>query len=312
MEQYSFFDIFDIEFDIVKERVKRGKGNKKCNKGGEGGTESKGDKCNKKESKRDESISVGFVGSEDVHKGCIVNTEEIELKSSVVDLSNVSNNSEFIRILEFTKPVTNNKFISAVALKTYEKIQEDKKEVLEKVNMDYPYKRKEKFMTNAELYLYNFLVENLPSYVVVLPKVRLADVVDVDRRITMDDKYLYKIAYKHIDYLICDAKSLEIICAIELDDYTHEPQERVEADIFKEEVLKICGIKLHRIGFRILSIEKSDIREIENDIYRYYTPKCPLCGSDMVFRESRYEKNYGHRFYGCSKFPKCSKTIDID
>jgi len=37
------------------------------------------------------------------------------------------------------------------------------------------------------------------------------------------------------------------------------------------------------------------------------TPKCPLCGADMVLREG-----YKGKFYGCSTFPKCKGTANYE
>ena len=37
------------------------------------------------------------------------------------------------------------------------------------------------------------------------------------------------------------------------------------------------------------------------------TPKCPKCASEMVLRESSRGK-----FYGCSKFPNCRGTVNVE
>lgn len=37
-------------------------------------------------------------------------------------------------------------------------------------------------------------------------------------------------------------------------------------------------------------------------------PKCPMCGGEMVKRA----RNDGHEFWGCSRFPKCRGTRDLD
>ena len=39
---------------------------------------------------------------------------------------------------------------------------------------------------------------------------------------------------------------------------------------------------------------------------------CPKCGSMMVIRTARRGKNAGGTFWGCSKYPKCTETVDID
>lgn len=38
---------------------------------------------------------------------------------------------------------------------------------------------------------------------------------------------------------------------------------------------------------------------------------CPACGKSMVLRTAKRGRNAGGRFWGCSGFPKCQKTINI-
>lgn len=44
---------------------------------------------------------------------------------------------------------------------------------------------------------------------------------------------------------------------------------------------------------------------MENNI-----PKCPRCGSEMIYQVARKGKYKGISFWGCSRFPKCKKIID--
>ena len=39
---------------------------------------------------------------------------------------------------------------------------------------------------------------------------------------------------------------------------------------------------------------------------------CPECGNPMVLRTARRGANAGNQFYGCSQYPRCRKTIDIN
>ncbi len=41
-------------------------------------------------------------------------------------------------------------------------------------------------------------------------------------------------------------------------------------------------------------------------------PKCPRCGSRMIRRTAKKGKNAGSEFWGCSRFPRCSGTLNID
>lgn len=42
------------------------------------------------------------------------------------------------------------------------------------------------------------------------------------------------------------------------------------------------------------------------------TPNCPKCGSKMIKRMARKGPNAGNYFYGCSKWPNCNGTININ
>lgn len=43
-----------------------------------------------------------------------------------------------------------------------------------------------------------------------------------------------------------------------------------------------------------------------------YDSSCPTCGNSMVMRTARRGKTAGSRFWGCSRFPKCRGTRQID
>lgn len=40
-----------------------------------------------------------------------------------------------------------------------------------------------------------------------------------------------------------------------------------------------------------------------------YEPECPECGEDMVIRRNGQT---GEQFYGCSMFPQCDGTAQIE
>lgn len=41
-------------------------------------------------------------------------------------------------------------------------------------------------------------------------------------------------------------------------------------------------------------------------------PACPRCGSQMVIRTAKKGPNAGGRFWGCTTFPKCKGTVNIE
>ncbi len=42
------------------------------------------------------------------------------------------------------------------------------------------------------------------------------------------------------------------------------------------------------------------------------TPDCPVCRSSMILRRAKQGPRVGRRFFGCSTYPACAGTIDVD
>ena len=71
----------------------------------------------------------------------------------------------------------------------------------------------------------------------VFAKVRLLDLVTPIKGNPKYKTYFYKIQAKHVDFVLCDEK-LVARCVIELDDKSHDTEERQKRDNFVDEVLK--------------------------------------------------------------------------
>ena len=234
--------------------------------------------------------------------------DTIDIKNLKAEPKNSTNKLKGIGVLHTSTVNTSNEFIKSTQEIVQEKQQQEVKE-LSNINVEFPYKRT-KLLTDAELQLFHFMENNLCQIdrITILAKVRLADIAEVDTRVTLKKEFLWKITNKHVDFLICDKNTLDIICAVELDDYTHETQEAKERDIFIMQVLDAVGIKTVRIRTKIRAIEKRDLVLVDDYINRKLAPKCPYCSKQMYPKESRT----GHRFYACEDFINCRRTIDID
>ncbi|HFE3207877.1 TPA: DUF2726 domain-containing protein [Providencia stuartii] len=117
---------------------------------------------------------------------------------------------------------------------------------VERKNIPYQYK-KSKVMTQTEREIFNFIKNLLePKGYLVLAQVRLADFVSV-----CDVKYKTKlwfilfnrIAKKHCDIIIVD-KDNNVVQAIEINDFTHRADARVNRDIEVKKILTSANIKL--------------------------------------------------------------------
>lgn len=187
----------------------------------------------------------------------------------------------------------------------------------------HPYIKRDTVFTEAEKKLYRLMKAELNSKLVcihkaisIFPKVRVADIIDVDPVLRDNKTYLYKITNKHIDYIICDESSLDIICAVELDDSYHYKDKAIERDTFINDTFRGCGIQLFRVDVPIKNIRSTDISNILDYVLDYFSPTCPRCGSLMTQNKSTRRYNFGHRFYGCNNWKPdgsgCNYSIDID
>lgn len=289
--------------EITKDKKKNTKNtckSKKSEKISKSNTSSIKDNHKKKDKDKKEE-------TEEKKKDNKVNVKIVEQKP----LIHIRNKEEHI---VKNQPAINNKNSFLGAVNESNKIKEEQlKEELSHKSPEYPYVAVE-IMTDAEKQLYWFMKNNLLfiDRVSIFPKMRLGDLVQLDERICKDPKMYYKVACKHVDYVIVDNETLKVICIVELDDYTHDREEVKQRDQFLMYTLQAANLPLVRIKTRIKLISKKDLRGIENYIAEYFAPPCPYCGSKMEVKSSRQSYNLGHRFYGCTGWPKCGTTIDID
>lgn len=125
-----------------------------------------------------------------------------------------------------------------------------------------PYTKKKYLLTISEKNFYKNLklaIENTDYY--ICPMVRVADIIYVDKKKT--DKWQYhfnKIVGKHIDFLLCNKETMIPLVAIELDDRSHERQDRIERDKFLNNAFQSADVKLIRFKTS-QSYNLNDIKE---------------------------------------------------
>lgn len=109
-----------------------------------------------------------------------------------------------------------------------------------------PYTRHEKLFSAAERNFYFALKAAVGNRYTIFGKVRVADLVKVTRKTNDKRGYraLAKIAQKHVDYVLCDPATLEIVCAVELNDSTHERKDRIDRDRFITKVFDHIGLPI--------------------------------------------------------------------
>lgn len=130
----------------------------------------------------------------------------------------------------------------AILYLLYQKVEKTERP---KENRDVPYRKKQYIFTKNEYACYRNLqpiAEELG--LIIYPKIRLADIVEVEKGTKEYMKWFNRISSKHIDFLMVDKDNIQIKYALELDDSSHEKESRKQRDEFVNNVCKKCGIKI--------------------------------------------------------------------
>ena len=97
----------------------------------------------------------------------------------------------------------------------------------------FPFQLREDFLSPAELNFYRVLQTAVSDWAIIFIKVSLGDLFYAQ---TGDWKknqgYRNKIDRKHVDFLLCDPQTVKPILGIELDDKSHQREDRKKRDEF--------------------------------------------------------------------------------
>jgi hypothetical protein len=195
-----------------------------------------------------------------------------------------------------------------------------------------PYRLRDDFLSPAEHSFYQVIRPMMGDYFAICPKVNLGDLVFV---VNLKDNFAARnrINRKHIDFLVCERKTMQPKFAIELDDSSHSRRNRAERDDFVDEVFAQAGLPLVRVKAGLsynqqelgaifksavqpaLSVDSGSTSRLKSLAQEKKaedaTPLCPKCGVPMVLREASRGSRRGERFYGCVNFPKCREVIPL-
>lgn len=101
-------------------------------------------------------------------------------------------------------------------------------------------------LTKAEMNFYKVLLTIIDKEkYIICPKVRMLDVLWM-KTYQADNKkaFFNKVVRKHFDFVVCEAESLKPVYAIELDDKSHEQEERKERDDFVDSMFTSLNFKV--------------------------------------------------------------------
>ena len=110
---------------------------------------------------------------------------------------------------------------------------------------NWPFEKRVTPLTPEEITFYQALKQYLPSSVVVFPKMRIQNLVFASPESRITYALLDKMQDKYLDFTICEANSLNIICVIEFADPAAPPRKANEvADT--ERILQNAAITFFR------------------------------------------------------------------
>jgi len=119
-----------------------------------------------------------------------------------------------------------------------------------------PYQRLDYVMSRAERAFYDVLLGLLrhptdphaPPQMLVFPQIPLLRLVRVQPGTDARQKWVNKIDRKRVDFVLVEVTSNRTRLAIELDDSSHEREDRQGRDVFVEAALRAAGVPLLRLS----------------------------------------------------------------
>ncbi len=115
--------------------------------------------------------------------------------------------------------------------------------------IDFRYEKIDSLLTATELEFFRALEQAVENNWYAFSKVRLEDIIKVEKGIERKKAYglRNRIKSRHIDFVLCDKKSLEVLICIELDDSSHQRKDRIARDQFVDKALSVSGIPIIHI-----------------------------------------------------------------
>lgn len=191
--------------------------------------------------------------------------------------------------------------------------------------IEYPYYLCEEFITPAELNFFFNIKPIVGESAQIFSKVKLSDLFYAKTGdYGKNRSYMNRIDRKHVDFLLCDPKTLKPFLGIELDDKSHQRTDRQERDNFVNHVFEAANLPLvhfpvqrnysqselmSKLSTYISSAKTSNKESNETQISSL---RCPKCGGEMVLRTAKHGDNQGEKIWGCSRYHQCRGILNIE
>lgn len=201
-----------------------------------------------------------------------------------------------------------------------------------------PYALRDDFLSPAEQSFALVLRGAVADHAMICPKVALGDLFFAKTGDPRQNRIATnRIDRKHVDFLICDPKTLRPVAGIELDDKSHQRPDRQERDEFVDAVFAAAKLPLLRVPVRqgysaaelklllqphlsLPAAKEAPPKPVSAPVasadshpasQHAAEPSCPKCGGAMVLRTAKTGANQGGQFWGCSNFPRCRGIVNF-
>ncbi|EGR0468572.1 DUF2726 domain-containing protein [Vibrio cholerae] len=186
-------------------------------------------------------------------------------------------------------------------------------------NRRWRYKQITYLNSKAEQNFLNQINRKLPDNLSVMCKVRLADLC-----LPSDSSNIAafnKVSRKHVDFVLIEKATSKIVCAIELDDKSHNSYGAMKRDREKDHALVSAGISLHRIAAtrnyskqineRLGAIMAAPLK-LEEESAIPMTTVCPRCNHTMSLVQLKlWQQGKGYYFCDNCKFNTEPERINL-
>jgi Protein of unknown function (DUF2726) len=110
----------------------------------------------------------------------------------------------------------------------------------------FPYERRESLLSRGEFAFYRALSQAVALRHGISMKTRLADIVRC-RPELWDTIHGRRLSQKHVDFVVYDRFTAAIVAVVELDDRSHDAQDRRDRDTFVDGVLRSLDVAIVRV-----------------------------------------------------------------
>ncbi len=108
-----------------------------------------------------------------------------------------------------------------------------------------PYRRKDYLLSQGERAFYDVLCRAVDAgRHRVFCKVRLEDLLSIPKGTENAQSHRNRVQSKHVDFVVCSADVLRPLVVIELDDRSHEREDRRHRDAFVDRALAAAGLPI--------------------------------------------------------------------